>query len=373
MIHSVASIEPDKPSDVYFIKPPGFRPNSLFVGRETELVEMHRMLFDKKRRAEGVAAVLLQSLPGGGKTHLARQYVYAHLDEFPGGIFWVRAKSQAQLAAGFWEIARRVALRSSNEDLSAEQDSQHFITIVNEWFSSNHEWLLVLDGIHFQHTEELQRFIPDSTNSSLIYTSTERSVGGDHHFMNPQIIKLPSLSAREAQELFLLELDKKQPTTDERKYSMELVRRMGFLPLVIHAAARRLKATEEPLAKFARSYATGPKLRDLDTYVETVRELKEAGAVEALNLVSILSFFSQEIPVEMISLGLLYPVPMPYDNLSTDKLNQVTRPLIFQRRHTNPRVVDPSITPLKFSIGSRLSIEMSMRIQHKRRKVPSLA
>jgi hypothetical protein len=306
VIRSIASIEPEKPSDTYFIKPPDFRPNSLFVGRETELAEIHRVLFDKKRRAEGTSAVLLQCLPGGGKSCLARQYLYNHLDDFPGGIFWVRAKSQEQLAAGFWDIACRVALKPANNDYNstARRDPEQFITIVKEWFSANHEWLLVFDGIQFEHTEALRRFIPDSKNSSMIYTSTERSVGGDHHFMNPQVIRVPLLSAREAQDLFLLELDKKNPTQDDLKNSMELVQRMGFLPLVIHAVAKRLKATDEPLAKFARTYATGPKLRDLDTYKSIVEQLKVAGAVEALNLIYVLCFFSQYIPVEMVSLGL---------------------------------------------------------------------
>ena len=305
MVQSVVSIEPEKPSDTYFIKPHGFRPNSLFVGREAELAEMHKMLFDKKRRAEGTSAVLLQCLPGGGKTCLARQYVFNHLDDFPGGIFWVRAKSYEQLAAGFWEIARKVALKPSNNDQSAAipQDSQQFITAVTDWFAANQNWLLVLDGIKFDHSDELRRFMPDSKNTSLIYTSTERSVGGDHHFMNPQVIRIPLLSAREAQELLLLELDKKNPTTDDLKNSMDLVQRMGFLPLVIHTVAQRLKATGEPLAKFARGYASGPKLRDLDTYKSIVEQLKTDGANEALNLVRILCFFSQHVPVEMVSLG----------------------------------------------------------------------
>src|SRR2546423_9927882 len=111
MVQSVVSIEPEKLSDTYFIKPPGFRPNSLFVGREAELTEMHKMLFDKKRRAEGTSAVLLQCLPGGGKTCLARQYVYAHREDFPGGIFWVRAKSKEQLAAGFSGISPKSGLQ----------------------------------------------------------------------------------------------------------------------------------------------------------------------------------------------------------------------------------------------------------------------
>jgi len=303
MIHSVASIEPDAAvPTAHFIKPPGFRPNSLFVGREEELEKMHKMLFDKKRRAEGVAAVLLQCIPGGGKTHLAREYVYKHLQDFPGGVFWVRAKSQEQLEAGFWRIAESVALKPS-KDSNAPKNSDDFIICVNEWFTSHHEWLLVLDGIHFDHHEQLQKFIPDSTDSSLIYTSTERNVGGDHHFMNPQVIKLPPLSAREAQELFLKEIGKTTPTTDDLSEAMKLVQRMGFLPEVIHVAAKRLKETEEPLAKFARAYANGPKLRTLDTYVAVRDQLRDSGAHEALNLISILCYFSGHIPVEMVALG----------------------------------------------------------------------
>ncbi|CZT01681.1 uncharacterized protein RCO7_01901 [Rhynchosporium graminicola] len=290
----------------YFIKPSGFRPNSLFVGREAELEMMHKMLFDKKKRADGTSAVLLQSLPGGGKTHLARQYVFEHKDDFPGGIFWLRAKSETELAAGFWDIACKAALKHpvGSEGDKSQKDPEHFITMVRNWLDNRHDWLMVLDGIHFTHSA-LRKFIPDSTNTSLIYTSTEKSVIGDHHFMNPQMIKLPLLSAREAQKLLLLELGKTEPfAKDDLRYSMELVQSMGFLPVVIHAVAQRLKTTDEPLSKFAKSYSSEPRLRGLGTYIAVVEQLKNHGAKEALNLINILCFFSQHIPVEMISLGL---------------------------------------------------------------------
>jgi hypothetical protein len=117
-------------------------------------------------------------------------------------------------------------------------------------------------------------------------------------------MKLPLLSAREAQRLLLLELDKKEPfMKDDLKYSMELVQSMGFLPVVIHAVAQRLKATDEPLGKFSRSFAAEPRLRALDAYTAVVDQLKVLGAYEALNLIYILCFFSSLIPVEMISLG----------------------------------------------------------------------
>jgi hypothetical protein len=83
---------------------------------------------------------------------------------------------------------------------------------------------------------------------------------------------------------------------------MELVQAMGFLPVVIHAVARRLKATNEPLKSISRSYASQPKLRDLGTYIAVVEQLKGLNAHEALNLIYILCFFSQHIPVEMLSL-----------------------------------------------------------------------
>jgi hypothetical protein len=180
-------------TEQFFVKPVGMRPNTVFIGRELELAELHKMLMDKRRRAEGTSAVLLQCLPGGGKTHLAREYIYQYRDEYPGGIFFVRAKSLAELAAGFWDIARKV-----NLSLGESNNPQHFVSAVRKWLNRRHEWL---DGIHFSYTQDLRNFIPDSKDTSLLYTSTERAVVDHHYFMNPQIIRTPLLSAREAQIL----------------------------------------------------------------------------------------------------------------------------------------------------------------------------
>ncbi|PQE24937.1 and NB-ARC domain-containing protein [Rutstroemia sp. NJR-2017a WRK4] len=308
MVQSVVSIEPDFVDDdiEYFIKPPGFRPNSIFIGRQEELVEMHRMLFDERKRAQGSCAVLIQCMAGGGKSHLARQYAYDHKHEFPGGIFWLRAKSAEEITAGFWQIARKAALKQSmaNEDPKILDNPDQFIKLVKKWLNHRHDWLLVFDGIHFE--DNVRRFIPDSKNTSIIYTSTEKSVSGDHHFMNPQILKLPPLSAREAQRLLLFELDKKEPFfQDDLKNSMQLVQAMQFLPVVIHVVAQRLKATDEPLSRYAKSYASAPKgLRELQAFSSIVEQLEKVGAYETLNLIRILCFFSQHVPVEMISLGL---------------------------------------------------------------------
>ncbi|RAL59989.1 hypothetical protein DID88_000615 [Monilinia fructigena] len=150
-VQTVTSIEPDNTDDSaeYFIKPPGFRPNSIFCGRREELVEMHKMLFDKRRRSQGSSAVLIQSMPGGGKTHLARQYAFEHKHEFPGGVFWIRAKSEEEITAGFWQIARKAALKPSmvNEDPKVLDNPDQFVKLVKKWLNHRSHWLLILDGL----------------------------------------------------------------------------------------------------------------------------------------------------------------------------------------------------------------------------------
>ncbi|KAG9232848.1 hypothetical protein BJ875DRAFT_65725 [Amylocarpus encephaloides] len=358
------SIPPEDPGAIsqLFIKPSGFRKNSQFVGRQKELSDMHRLLFEK-RKADGTSAVLVQSLPGGGKTHLARQYVYQYKDSYPGGVFWLRAKSQEELAAGYWKMAKNTVLTDPSSKVAtiSRDDPRQYVKMVKKWLDRHHEWLLVLDGIHFDNNDELHQFLPDSENTSLIYTSTDRSVAGNHHLMDPEVIRLPSLSAREAQKLLLLELDKREPfQTDDLKYSMELVQAMGFLPIVIHTVARRLKLTQEPLSKFARSYAAEPKLSGLGTYKAVVEHLVKLGAWEALNLIRIICFYSQHIPVEMILLGLrvLDPrIPVKAkDDFVGRSLNNTFRHLnMFALTDRNERE-EP--TPLESSGTSRGSRDM---------------
>lgn len=294
-----------KGEEPLFIHPEKFRPNSFFIGREDELRGLHEMLMDRKRRSEGTSAVLIQSMPGGGKTHLARQYVFQHKDDYPGGIYWVRAKSRYEMEYWYWRIAKNEALRGLVEqrDMKELRDPKRIVQIVRKWLNAQSGWLMVLDGVQFD-TPGLHEFIPDARNTSLIYTSTERAVTGDPRFDNPQVMELGLLTARQAQDLLLLEMDKKPPwNVDDQARALELVQLMGRLPLMIHVAAQHLKATREPLSRYLKSYRNRPKAGGLPAYRAVREQLEHRGANAALNLISLLVFFDQHIPVEMVSLG----------------------------------------------------------------------
>ncbi|KAK0721389.1 hypothetical protein B0T21DRAFT_338119 [Apiosordaria backusii] len=294
-----------------FLHPEPFRPNSFFIGRQDELRGLHEMLQDRKRRSEGTSAVLISCLPGGGKTHLARQYVFQHLQDYPGGVFWIRAKSRQEIEQMFWRIAKTNSLLPSSSSANvttSKTTTKDIVCAVKSWLLHRSNWLLVFDGLQFDMAG-LTDFIPDARNSSLIYTSTERAVASEPKWDNPQVIKLGLLTPVQAQQLLLLELERKPPfSPEELAVSLELVNLMGRLPLMIHVAAQHLKATREPLGRYLASYKSGRNgvggLSELHAYKAVVRQLETRGENASLNLISLLSFWDQHVPVEMLGLGI---------------------------------------------------------------------
>ncbi|MBE3046875.1 hypothetical protein IMZ48_30975 [Candidatus Bathyarchaeota archaeon] len=83
---------------------------------------------------------------------------------------------------------------------------------------------------------------------------------------------------------------------------------MDRLPIMIHVAGQHLKATREPLLKYINSFKDRRKAGTLDAYKSVREELERRGEIEALNLMYILCFFSQNTPVEMVVLGTLTPL-----------------------------------------------------------------
>ncbi|KAF7547618.1 hypothetical protein G7Z17_g7594 [Cylindrodendrum hubeiense] len=289
-----------------FIHPDQFRPNSHFRGRENELNDLHRMLMDQNRRDQGTSAVLIWAVPGGGKSHLAREYAFRHQHDYPGGIFWIRGKAQEDLEDGFLKMAKSASFREyiRVKDKSDLKDPSRAIHLVRKWLNRSENWLLILDGV-LSDTRGLSKYIPDARNTSLILTSTDTSIAGDHQFDSPRKLELGPLSEEDAQIMLLEVMDKRKPwSRGDLSRALETVRLMECLPLAIHAAGRQLRTTREPLAKYIRAYKNRPRTGGLEAYNRVRVKLQERGETAALNLMYLLSFFSARIPVEMLGLGL---------------------------------------------------------------------
>lgn len=292
---------PAKPTEPFFIVPPGFRANTFFVGMEKEYQELDRHLFDK-RRQDGTACVLLHGQAGGGKSHLARQYVDKNRKKFAGGIFWIMAKSREERDHAFSNIYQKVVTRDNPDMCDVKRT---FVDTVKAWFESRQEWLMVFDGVTLDRDEdatELQRFIPDSQNSSLIYISRAKNLESKQRLLRPFAIRVASLKEDDARKLLFKELHIEQPKDADVKKATELVKKVGGLPLAIDAIAHRISDTHEPLAKFKIEYFADPKMGG--TYNKILDDLQNSREMGAWNLIHVLCFFGSHIPVELVHLGL---------------------------------------------------------------------
>lgn len=208
----------------------------------------------------------------------------------------------------FWEIHQKVVARESPE-LCTNLDKP-FRESVKAWFEARHDWLIVFDGVVVDKdadVTELAGFVPDSKNSSIIYVSLSKSLESKRRLLQPFPIRVVPLTEEHARNLLLKQLEherKGKPTEAEKRAATELVRKMGCLPLAIDAISHRIAETSEPLTKFnIKSYSADPRLKG--TYETILKDLQLSHPhLEAWNLINILCFFGQNIPVEMVHLGL---------------------------------------------------------------------
>lgn len=288
-----------------FVVPPGFHPNAIFVGMEKEMTELHDRAFKVKKRADRVAAVLICGVPGSGKSHLAREYVHRYRREFPGGIFWIDAKSKETMDKCYLEVAQAAALTAGLEPNDyAWNDSEALVDEVRRWFENREEWLLVYDGLSFDDDREItyfKRYLPFSKRSSIIYTSVDRTLARKQRLFEPYCLTVRQLKVDEGRQLLFKTLGIKKPTAEQIKKATEIVEHYQGLPLAIHAISRRLSATGRPLEKYRVSSHIDQRLAE--PFLEIMRDLHDRQHFAALNMINLLAFFGHHVPVGMIAWG----------------------------------------------------------------------
>ncbi|EFW20428.1 hypothetical protein D8B26_003189 [Coccidioides posadasii str. Silveira] len=321
LANSVSTLLPNPPSEIGeipqsqdpekdpFIRvvPPGFHPNSTFFGMEKEMNELHNRLYKAKKRATGTASVLLYAVPGAGKSHLARQYMYTYQSLYPGGIFWIDCRTRESRYNGIWQIAQMV------DELTGEKESHDpnwgstgvYVDSVRKWLGSRENWLLIFDGISFEHSKDIDEFknvLPYAKETAIIYTSVDRSLSKKQRLLEPYGLEVKRLAVSDACKLLYKDLGIKHPTSRQEKKAIDLVNYYQCLPLAIHAIGHRLRASGKALEKYKfGSHLTDEKLAE--PFRDIMKDLAEYQHVEALNLIKILSFFGHHIPVGMLNLG----------------------------------------------------------------------
>ena len=297
---------PVQSSGVLFVAPSDFRRNSVFFGFQIELNQLHKKLTADEKRNVGTRAVLVHGASGSGKSHLVREYVWRHKDDYPGGVFWIDARSEELLFQCFWDIAQSAALTTEPSALVDGWNSfDRFIPAVKRWLEGRDNWLLVFDNVSLDSEDQLasfQSFLPDCLGGNIIYTSVNRTLARKQRLLHPSDVKVHPLSVEDARQLLYEGLNIEDPTPQQQKKATEVVKHLEYLPLAIHALSFKLFATGKSLEKYQiGSYKTSSRIAE--PYVEIMVALWENSHVEAIHLINILSFLGHYVPVAMIHLG----------------------------------------------------------------------
>ncbi|MFI7119293.1 FxSxx-COOH system tetratricopeptide repeat protein [Amycolatopsis sp. NPDC049868] len=223
--------QPDDPPLIFGNVPPR---NPNFTGRDELLDQL------TKRLSSGTTAVLpsaLHGLGGIGKTQMAAEYIYRHLQDYDL-VWWIDAAHTTQIRAGLTELASVLGLQGAAEASVA-------VPAVIEALRTGRpfrRWLLVFDAA--ESPETVLPFFPRNGPGEILITSRNSDWAG---IARP--LELAVFKREESVEL----LGRRGPEIDPADAD-ELAEKLGDLPLAVEQAAAWRAVTGMPVQEYLRLF-----------------------------------------------------------------------------------------------------------------------
>ncbi|WP_414945339.1 FxSxx-COOH system tetratricopeptide repeat protein [Amycolatopsis sp. cmx-11-32] len=221
----------DDPPLVFGNVPPR---NPNFTGRDELLEQLTRRL------SSGTTAVLpsaLHGLGGIGKTQMAAEYIYRHLQDYDL-VWWIDAAHPTQIRAGLTELARLLGIPGASEANIA-------VPAVIEALRTGRpfrRWLLVFDAA--ESPDSVLPFFPRNGPGEILITSRNSDWAG---IARP--LELAVFKRDESIEL----LGRRGPEIAPGEAN-ELAEKLGDLPLAVEQAAAWRAVTGMPVREYLRLF-----------------------------------------------------------------------------------------------------------------------
>ncbi|UCH97147.1 MAG: TIR domain-containing protein, partial [Candidatus Aminicenantes bacterium] len=241
--------------------------NSHFSGRDKILKDVRNTFLSGEATQ---IRQLLCGMAGVGKTQIAIEYAYRHINDY-NLIGWIDSEDQTCILKSFQSFAESLPL--DREQLLGKK----LVELVKQWLENNDGWLLIFDNA--EEPKDINEFFPRSKCGHIIITSRHPNWGDW-----AKSFEILPMEEEEAVE-FLKEIINGEDESQIKKLAKEL----GYLPLALAQAAiyiRNLKESIEDYLTLYRNYTReilerDMKLKDYDKSVASALKLS-IRAVESL-------------------------------------------------------------------------------------------
>ncbi|WP_017297792.1 tetratricopeptide repeat protein [Nodosilinea nodulosa] len=199
-----------------------------FVGRETDLANLHTQLHQSDR----VAITALRGMGGIGKTELALQYALYHRDQgtYPGGICWLQARDQ-DVASQIVRFAKTVEMSTPEGELA---DQVAYVWA--QWPLAPSAMLVVYDDVADFAT--IQPYLPPQTEQFRVLLTTRQ------RFSGIDSLEIDVLNRDAALDL-LRSIVGSNRIDAQLVDATALCARLGYLPLALELVGRYLELDED--------------------------------------------------------------------------------------------------------------------------------
>lgn len=210
--------------------------NPNFTGREELLDQLESWL--RSGQATALTQQAIHGLGGVGKTQLAVEYAYRHIDDYDV-VWWVRSEQSATLAADYAGLAQKLKLPEKDATEQAV-----VVEAVRSWLDHNSRWLLIFDNV--TEPQDLDPYRPQGSGGQILITSRYSAWRG-----KAQPLEVKTLARSESVKFLL----NRTGHTDEEAAN-KLAEALGDLPLALEHAGAYIDATGISLADYLKLFET---------------------------------------------------------------------------------------------------------------------
>ena len=220
-----------------------FPPNPAFTGRDAELKRLDEEL-QKRVEMPVTQTVAVHGLGGVGKTQLAVEYAWKHLDDYDA-VFWVKADSPEALDGGLAALASWLRLPEARERKQAVQTEA-----VLGWLHRHECWLPIADNAD---TDEAARALCDRLPPSLRGQVLVTSRISDWP-VNIHDLALELLSPDAATRYLLERVARRRHNAGDEAAARSLADELGDLPLALEQAASFIFEVKWTFEKYQKTF-----------------------------------------------------------------------------------------------------------------------